>query len=101
MGHPWKLWHGKSSDISCLAQKNQRSHVSACFEQKWLGGLFKLRKTKMARIIEDVITIKFSKIIKDSEQDATGIAGHDIQQALEQVAQELVGDSVVVEIERK
>ena len=55
----------------------------------------------MARIIEDVITIKFSKIIKDSEQDATGIAGHDIQQALEQVAQELVGDSVVVEIERK
>lgn len=55
----------------------------------------------MAKIIEDVVIIKFSKIVKDSEQEVAGIAGHDIQQALEQVAQELVGDSVVVEIERK
>ena len=54
----------------------------------------------MAKIIEDVIVIKFSKIVKDSESEATGIAGSDLQQALEQVAQELVGDSVVVEIER-
>jgi hypothetical protein len=54
----------------------------------------------MAKIIEDVIVIKFSKIVKDSESDATGIAGPDLQQALEQVAQELVGDGVVVEIER-
>ena len=55
----------------------------------------------MAKIIEDVVIIKFSKIVKDSEEDVSGIAGQDIQQALEQVAQELVGDSVVVEIERK
>jgi len=55
----------------------------------------------MAKIVEDQIIIKFSKIVKDSEQDVAGIAGNDIQQALEQVAQELVGDSVVVEIERK
>jgi hypothetical protein len=54
----------------------------------------------MAKIIEDVIVIKFSKVVKDSESDATGIAGPDLQQALEQVAQELVGDGVVVEIER-
>ena len=54
----------------------------------------------MAKIIEDVIVIKFSKIVKNSESEATGIAGVDIQQALEQVAQELVGDGVVVEIER-
>lgn len=54
----------------------------------------------MAKIIEDVIVIKFSKIVKDSESDSAGIAGHEIQQALEQVAQELVGDAVVVEIER-
>jgi hypothetical protein len=54
----------------------------------------------MAKIIEDVIVIKFSKIVKDSESDATGIAGPDIRQALEQVAQELVGDSVVVEVEK-
>lgn len=54
----------------------------------------------MAKIIEDVVVIKFSKIIKDSETDIVSIAGTDIQAALEQVAQELVGDGVVVEIER-
>jgi hypothetical protein len=51
----------------------------------------------MAKIVEDVIVIKFSKIVKDSEE-ASSIAGSDIQAALEQVAQELVGDSVVVEV---
>jgi len=54
----------------------------------------------MAKIVEDVIAIKFSKIAKDSDQEVAGIAGHDIQQALEQVAQELVGESVIVEVVR-
>lgn len=54
----------------------------------------------MAKIIEDVVVIKFSKIVKDSESEVSGIAGSEIQQALEQVAQELVGDGVVVEVER-
>jgi hypothetical protein len=54
----------------------------------------------MAKIIEDVIVIKFSKIVRDSESDSAGIANAEIQQALEQVAQELAGDAVVVEIER-
>ena len=52
----------------------------------------------MAKIVEDVVIIKFSKIVKDSESEVSSIAGHDIQQALEQVAQELVGDSVIVEV---
>jgi hypothetical protein len=51
----------------------------------------------MAKIVEDVIVIKFSKIVKDSE-GSTSVAGPDIETALEQVAQELVGDSVVVEV---
>lgn len=51
----------------------------------------------MAKIIEDVLVIKFSKIVKDSEE-ASSIAGSDVQQALEQVAQELVGSGVVVEV---
>ncbi len=54
----------------------------------------------MAQIIEDIIVIKFSKIIKDSETEVAGIAGHEIQQALEQVAQELVGEAIVVEVVR-
>ncbi len=54
----------------------------------------------MAKIIEDVVVIKFSKIVKDSDDQEAGIANADIQQALEQVAQELAGASVVVEIEK-
>lgn len=54
----------------------------------------------MAQIVEDIVVIKFSRIVKSSEADVPAIAGPEIQQALEQVAQELVGDSVVVEIER-
>jgi hypothetical protein len=52
----------------------------------------------MAKIVEDVLIVKFSKIIKDSDTDNGGLVGNDIQIALEQVAQELVGDSVVVEV---
>ena len=51
----------------------------------------------MAKIVEDVIVIKFSKIVKDSEEGSS-IASSDVQAALEQVAQELVGDAVVVEV---
>jgi hypothetical protein len=54
----------------------------------------------MAKIIEDVIVIKFSKIVKDSDAEVSALAGTDVQQALEQVAQELVGNGVVVEIEQ-
>lgn len=53
----------------------------------------------MAKIVEDVVVIKFSKLVKDSEKDTT-LAGSEIQAALEQVAQELVGDGVVVEVEK-
>lgn len=52
----------------------------------------------MAKIIEDVVLIKFSKIVKDSDKDAANIAGNDVQTALEQVAQELVGEGVIVEV---
>lgn len=54
----------------------------------------------MAKIIEDVLVIKLSKIVKDSETDPASPISNDNVQALIQVAQELVGDSVVVEIER-
>jgi hypothetical protein len=52
----------------------------------------------MAKIVEDVIIVKFSKIVKDNDTDNGGLINNDIQQALEQVAQELVGDTVVVEV---
>lgn len=54
----------------------------------------------MAKIVEDIVVIKFSKIIKDSEDSHTKIATQDVQQALEQVAQELVGDGIIVEVQK-
>jgi len=51
----------------------------------------------MAKIISENIVITFSKIVKDSEEGSP-IAGSDVQAALEQVAQELVGSGVVVEV---
>ena len=52
----------------------------------------------MAKIVEDVLVVKFSKIVKDSDTDNGGLVNNDIKAALEQVAQELVGDAVVVEV---
>jgi hypothetical protein len=52
----------------------------------------------MAKIVEEIIIIKLSKLVKD---DVTqGIVTNDLQVALEHVAQELVGDSVIVEVEK-
>lgn len=53
----------------------------------------------MAKIVEDVLVLKLSKLVKDDAPDSV-IANDDIQAALEQVAQELVGDGVIVEIVR-
>ncbi len=52
----------------------------------------------MAKIVEDVLVVKFSKIVKDNESEKVVLANKEIQQALEQVAQELVGDGVIVEV---
>jgi len=52
----------------------------------------------MAQIYEEVIVIKLSKLVK-SIDGAQPIANSDALSALEQVAQELVGDAVIVEVE--
>ena len=54
----------------------------------------------MAKIQQDVIVLKVSKIVKDKETDDFLIADMEFLKSLEQVAQELLGESVVVEIER-
>lgn len=53
----------------------------------------------MAKIQVETVTIKFSRLVKDSDKDAPSSISVDITSALEQVAQELVGDHVVVEVE--
>lgn len=50
----------------------------------------------MARIYEETVVIRVSKLIKDTEITPM-IATEDVITALEQVAQELVGSGIVVE----
>ena len=53
----------------------------------------------MAKIHEEIVVIKLSKLVKDSD---TGIeiASDDIVAALQSVAEELTGTGVIVEVER-
>jgi len=53
----------------------------------------------MAKIHEEVVVIKLSKLIKDG-QDTGSIATQDLTDALTAVAEELAGTGVVVEVER-
>lgn len=53
----------------------------------------------MAKIHEEIVVIKVSKLVKEFSDSPT-LASPETIAALEQVAQELVGDGVIVEIER-
>ena len=53
----------------------------------------------MAKIHEEVIVIKVSKLVKDGA-DIGSVVPEDVTAALQSVAEELLGDSVVVEVER-
>jgi hypothetical protein len=54
----------------------------------------------MAKIAEEIVVIKLSKLVKDSEADSVQLITAETLANLEAVAQELVGDGVVVEIEK-
>lgn len=54
----------------------------------------------MAKIHEEIIIIKVSKLIKESESDTGAIVSEDTVSALANVAEELVGPGIVVETDR-
>lgn len=54
----------------------------------------------MAKVVEDIVIIKLSKLVKDNAADSAEIINNEQVQALEQVAQELVGDAVIIEVMR-
>lgn len=53
----------------------------------------------MAKIHEEVLVIKLSKLVKNSQGEKS-MVNEEILTALEQVAQELVGNDIVVEVEK-
>lgn len=52
----------------------------------------------MAQVIEENIVIKVSKLVKNGADES--LVPEDTLVALEQVAQELLGDGVIVEVEK-
>ena len=54
----------------------------------------------MAKIIEDVLVIKFSKIVRENDTDPVPAVSNEHIAAMVEVAQELVGSTVIVEVER-
>ena len=55
----------------------------------------------MAKIHEEVIIITISKLVKDNDaEDAPDLANTDIISALGSVAEELLGNGVVVEVNK-
>ena len=57
----------------------------------------------MAQIHEEVIIIRLSKLVKSGTVESESlrdIANEEVVAALEQVVQELVGETVIVEVEK-
>ena len=54
----------------------------------------------MAKIHEEVVVIKLSKLVKEKDTGEQFIATNDICEALQSVAEELLGSGIVVEVER-
>jgi hypothetical protein len=54
----------------------------------------------MAKIYEEVLVIKVSKLVADKESSPKTIISSDVVENIEAVVQELVGEKVIVEIEK-
>ena len=52
----------------------------------------------MAKIVEEIIVVRISRIVKDDAVDETRMDREELIATLETVAQELIGDSAVVEV---
>jgi hypothetical protein len=53
----------------------------------------------MAKIIEEIIIVKLSKLVRDDE-DATRLAGESLLASIEESIQHQFSDAIVVEVER-
>jgi hypothetical protein len=55
----------------------------------------------MAKIVEEIIILRVSKLLKNKEDSSDVLlANNEFLYSLEQVATELLGDGITVEIER-
>jgi hypothetical protein len=54
----------------------------------------------MAKIYEEVLVIKVSKLVADKSSNNQDILRDDIVESIETVIQELVGNNIIVEVEK-
>lgn len=54
----------------------------------------------MAKVQTEIIVVKLSKLIKDNTNEVDSLVNEDFDSNLEAIVQELVGDNVLVEIEK-
>lgn len=54
----------------------------------------------MAKLHEEVVVLKLSKLVKEKDSEEVYLADNEFCSAIEQVAQELAGEGIVVEVER-
>lgn len=52
----------------------------------------------MAKVHTEVIVVKMSKLVKDSD-NSTVLASDEVKTGIEAIVQELVGDQIVIEID--
>lgn len=52
----------------------------------------------MAKIIEELIIIKLSRLVKDNDRQLESTASEEVLTSLETVVQELVGSDIIVEV---
>lgn len=54
----------------------------------------------MAQIQEDIVVIKLSKLVKGDGDTQSPLVGDEFEATVESIVQELVGDHIIVEVER-
>ena len=54
----------------------------------------------MAQIQEEIVVIKLSKLVKDVSENNQPLTNSDFELTVESIVQELVGSSIIVEVEK-
>jgi hypothetical protein len=54
----------------------------------------------MAKIKEEIIVVKLSRLVRDSGGGDTSLTSDDFASNLETIVQELVGENTIVEVEK-
>jgi predicted nucleic acid-binding protein len=55
----------------------------------------------MAQIIEEILVVKVSKLVRDNEQDVAQLINESTRISVEESIQHLFSDAIIVEVEKK